>query len=156
MAAEPNRDDLDALMSKMKSAAAPLRATLQELHRKYAPVATGRVATYIPELAGADPGWFGISVVTADGMAFDVGDWERLFSIQSISKPFAFGLALEDHGREEVLAKVNVEPPMNSGDVPNVVSKLKEKLEGWKKDQDRKTKEVSFIQSHLPCQDVGC
>src|SRR5262249_29445729 len=33
-----------------------------------------------------------------------------LFSIQSISKPFVFGLALEDHGRESVLSKVSVEP----------------------------------------------
>ncbi|WP_165251544.1 glutaminase A [Paludisphaera soli] len=97
-------------MSKMKSAAAPFRATLQELHRKYATVADGRVATYIPELATADPAGFGISVVTADGLRFDVGDAERLFSIQSVSKPFVFGLALEDHGRERVLAKVGVEP----------------------------------------------
>jgi glutaminase len=68
------------------------------------------MATYIPELAGANPDWFGVSVVTADGMTFDVGDWEQPFSIQSISKPFVFGLALEDHGREEVLSRVNVEP----------------------------------------------
>ncbi|KAK5001441.1 hypothetical protein LTR28_012641 [Elasticomyces elasticus] len=30
---------------------------------------------------------------------------------------------------------------MNQGDVPSVVEKLKEKLEHWKSDQDRKTKE---------------
>ncbi|KAF2157828.1 hypothetical protein K461DRAFT_274057 [Myriangium duriaei CBS 260.36] len=41
----------------------------------------------------------------------------------------------------EELAKVGVEPPMNSGDVPAVVEKLKEKLQNWKSDQDRKTKE---------------
>ncbi|KAK4988156.1 multicopy suppressor of BFA (Brefeldin A) [Elasticomyces elasticus] len=41
----------------------------------------------------------------------------------------------------EELAKVGVEPPMNQGDVPSVVEKLKEKLEHWKSDQDRKTKE---------------
>jgi len=43
----------------------------------------------------------------------------------------------------EELAKVGVEPPMNSGDVPSVVEKLKQKLAHWRDDQDRKTKEVS-------------
>ncbi len=43
----------------------------------------------------------------------------------------------------EELAKVNVEPPMNQSDVPTVVEKLKEKLDHWKKDQKRKTQEVS-------------
>ncbi|KAF2233782.1 hypothetical protein EV356DRAFT_559825 [Viridothelium virens] len=41
----------------------------------------------------------------------------------------------------EELAKIGVDPPSNQGDVPGVVEKLKEKLDHWKKDQDRKTKE---------------
>jgi glutaminase len=110
VSAEDNRGDLDALVSKMKSAAAPFRETLAELHRKYHEDRSGTVATYIPELARADPAWFGISVVTTDGLVFEVGDANRLFSIQSISKPFVFGLALEDHGREAVLSKISVEP----------------------------------------------
>ena len=44
----------------------------------------------------------------------------------------------------EELAKVNVEPPMNQSDVPSVVEKLKAKLDHWKAEQDKKTKEVSF------------
>ncbi|HEY4232502.1 MAG TPA: glutaminase A, partial [Lacipirellulaceae bacterium] len=70
----------------------------------------GKVADYIPELALADPNWFAISVVTADGQVFDVGDHQQLFSIQSVSKPFVFGMSLEDHGRDAVLKKVGVEP----------------------------------------------
>lgn len=42
----------------------------------------------------------------------------------------------------EELAKVNVEPPMNQSDVPAVVEKLKTQLDTWKKDQEKKTKEV--------------
>lgn len=42
----------------------------------------------------------------------------------------------------EELAKVNVEPPMNQAGVPAVVEKLKGKRDSWKKDQDKKTKEV--------------
>lgn len=42
----------------------------------------------------------------------------------------------------EELAKVNVEPPMSQAGVPSVVEKLKEKRDQWKKDQEKKTKEV--------------
>lgn len=44
----------------------------------------------------------------------------------------------------EELAKVNIEPPMSQARVPTVVEKLKEKREQWKKDQEKKTKEVRF------------
>ena len=102
--------DVDFLVNRMKSAAAPLRGTLSELHAQFKDVCDGAVADYIPELAKADPEWFGISIVTADGQSFDVGDFKQLFSIQSVSKPFVFGLALEDHDRDAVLDRVGVEP----------------------------------------------
>lgn len=41
----------------------------------------------------------------------------------------------------EELAKVDVQPPTNQGEVAGVVDKLKEKLAQWKGDQDRKTKD---------------
>jgi glutaminase len=103
-------NDLDLLVGKMKSAASPLRQTLCELHEKYAPLTDGRIADYIPELAKASPEWFGISIVTVDGRTFEVGDSQRLFTIQSVSKPLMYGLALEDNGVEAVLARVGVEP----------------------------------------------
>jgi len=74
----------------------------------------GDVATYIPELGRADPGWFGICVLTADGQRYEVGDTDHEFTIQSISKPFVFGMALEDQGRDEVLEHVGVEPSGNA------------------------------------------
>ena len=101
---------LDALLTKMKSAASPLRDTLQELHARYKHENDGEVANYIPELAKADPDWFGISVVSIDGRTIDVGDSDQPFTIQSVSKPFVFGLALQDHGREHVLSKIGVQP----------------------------------------------
>ncbi|MBK7976401.1 MAG: glutaminase A [Deltaproteobacteria bacterium] len=101
---------LDALLGRMKAAASPLREALLEIHGQYAPVMDGVVASYIPELALADPNWFGLSVVTVDGQSVDVGDHQQTFTIQSVSKPLIFGLALEDQGREAVLAKVGVEP----------------------------------------------
>ncbi len=107
---KPTNANLDHLLNRMKSAAAPLRDVLRDLHGRYQSVDEGQVATYIPELAKADPSWFGISLVTTEGQSFDVGDYEQMFTIQSISKPFVFGLALGDHGREAVLKRVGVEP----------------------------------------------
>ena len=83
---------------------------MTELHEKYRLLNDGTVANYIPELALVNPELFGICVVTKDGQIFEVGDCDRLFTIQSISKAFVFGLALEDRGREYVNCKVCVEP----------------------------------------------
>lgn len=80
---------------------------------------SGEVASYIPELATADPGWFGISMVTADGSIYEVGDTRREFTIQSISKPLTFALALEAIGGEEVRKHVDVEP---SGEAFNSIT----------------------------------
>lgn len=109
---------MDDLIGGLKSAVAPCRATLQDLHNKYKSVNEGKIADYIPELALANPNWFGISIVTVDGQSFDVGDHQQLFSIQSVSKPFVFGMVLNDHGREAVLSKVGVEP---TGDAFNAI-----------------------------------
>src|SRR5258708_6310851 len=98
MSEEESPNDLDLLVGRMRSAAAPLRGTLHRLYDQFRDVRDGKVADYIPELAKADPEWFGISLVTAQGQAFDIGHYDVKFSIQSASKPFVFGLALEDHG----------------------------------------------------------
>jgi glutaminase len=91
---------------------------LVELHEKYKPLKEGRLANYIPELTKANPDWFGICVVTVDGQVYTVGDCEQLFTIQSISKAFVYGLALEAHGRDYVLTRVGVEP---TGDAFNSI-----------------------------------
>ena len=97
----------------------PISAHLRELHRELSTNTDGAVATYIPELAKANPDWFGICVVTTNGGVYEAGDSRQTFTIQSISKPFVYGLALEDQGREAVLAKVGVEP---TGDAFNSIS----------------------------------
>jgi glutaminase len=97
----------------------PVLEYLQGLLDEYRDVDDGDVATYIPELGRADPSWFGICVVTADGHVYEVGDSAVEFTIQSISKPFVFGMALEDQGRDAVLERVGVEP---SGDAFNSIA----------------------------------
>lgn len=94
-----------------------LSSFLAALHQRYQTLNAGEVAGYIPELAKANPDWFGIAVVTCDGQVLTVGDAEQTFTIQSISKVFTYGMALEDYGRENLLKKVGVEPtgdPFNS------------------------------------------
>lgn len=102
--------DLRSLANSIQAVASPFRAYLSDLHDKYKSLNEGNVADYIPELALAKPEWFGICAVTTDGQVFDVGDCDKVFTIQSISKAFVYGLALEDHGREYVNSKVSVEP----------------------------------------------
>jgi len=97
----------------------PIIDFLQSLHEELKGLSEGEVATYIPELAKANPDWFGICIVTASGQVYEVGDTNLPFTIQSISKPFVYGLALEDNGLDEVLPKVGVEP---SGDAFNSIS----------------------------------
>ncbi|TAK92570.1 MAG: glutaminase A, partial [Verrucomicrobia bacterium] len=97
----------------------PVLDYLTEIHREFAGLKTGEVATYIPELAKADPDWFGICLVTATGAIYEVGDTNQPFTIQSISKPFIYGLAMEDNGRKAVLEKVGTEP---TGDAFNSIS----------------------------------
>ena len=48
-----------------------------------------------PELASADPDLFGICLATVDGALYEAGDTRAPFTIQSMSKPLTYGLALE-------------------------------------------------------------
>ncbi|MEO0455298.1 MAG: glutaminase A [Cyanobacteria bacterium P01_A01_bin.114] len=105
-----NIGDLQSLASSITAMTSPFRNYLNDLHEKYQSLNEGAIADYIPELALAKPEWFGICAVTAAGQIFEAGECDQLFSIQSISKAFVFGLALEDHGREYVNSKVSVEP----------------------------------------------
>jgi glutaminase len=97
----------------------PIQDYLRELHARHINLRDGQVATYIPELAKANPDWFGICLVTTDGHVYEVGDSRQHFTIQSISKPFVYGLALEDNTRAEVLKKISVEP---TGEAFNAIS----------------------------------
>src|SRR5262245_10560528 len=95
-----------------------VQALVEDLHTKYQPLTEGEVATYIPELAKANPDDFGIALMTPEGHFFAAGDYERPFTIQSISKPFTFGMAVEELGESVVSRHVGVEP---SGDAFNSI-----------------------------------
>ena len=96
----------------------PFADAIHELHSRLSELRDGTVADYIPELGRADPELFGIAVATADGAMNAAGDAEHPFTIQSISKALIFGMALEHHGLDGVLARVGVEP---TGDAFNSI-----------------------------------
>ena len=97
---------------------ARIQKIIDDVYEKYKNVDDGTVATYIPELSKADPKHFGICLATVDGRIFEAGDCGVEFTIQSMSKPFAFQMALEEHGIERLLKHVGVEP---SGDAFNSI-----------------------------------
>lgn len=92
---------------------------IHELFERYRSCGEGALADYIPELAKADPNWFGISVFTADGHCYEVGETAREFTIQSISKAFTYGMILDEFGIEQVEKRIGVEP---SGEAFNSIS----------------------------------
>jgi glutaminase len=79
----------------------------------------GVLANYIPELSKVNPKNFGMALTTVDGHQYSYGSTNIPFTLQSVSKPFVYGMAIQAHGVEKVLEKISVEP---SGDAFNSIS----------------------------------
>jgi len=79
----------------------------------------GALASYIPELTKVNPGNLGVVLTTVDGHQYSYGDTDVQFTIQSVSKPFVYGMAIQEYGVNKVLEKISVEP---SGDAFNSIS----------------------------------
>ncbi|MFT4049253.1 MAG: glutaminase A [Solirubrobacterales bacterium] len=97
----------------------PVADFLQTLHERHVDERSGAVADYIPELAAAEPDFFGISMVTTQGAVYEAGDTRERFTIQSISKPLTYGLAIDELGEEKVRSHIGVEP---TGDAFNSIT----------------------------------
>jgi glutaminase len=109
-------DDSDASTSPLSSA---LAAVLDSVLEQARPQTSGELATYIPELAREDPEQLGIALASVRGTVHEAGDSGAEFTIQSVSKPFVFALALEQAGLAEVIRHVGLEP---SGEPFNAIS----------------------------------
>lgn len=101
-----------------------IQSVLSEVYEKNKKNQMGLPASYIPELAKVDPEAFALSVVTTKGEVFSVGSEQNLFTMQSTSKPFLYGLALKEKGSDFVHSKVGVEP---TGEAFNSIIELEEK-----------------------------
>lgn len=97
----------------------PVPEYLDEVLRQCAGHDDGELADYIPELAAVDPDRLAVALCMPDGQLYGAGDVEAQFTIQSISKPFVYALALVRHGLEGMERFVGVEP---SGDPFNEIS----------------------------------
>ncbi len=76
----------------------------------------GAVASYIPSLGVVSPENFGICVAMSDGPVYGAGQWQKPFSIQSISKVFSLSLVMS-YDYESIWRRVFREPsgtPFNS------------------------------------------
>ncbi len=77
------------------------QAILEEIEKEIQPLfSQGKVANYIPALATVNPNQFAMSIQMFDGTSFGVGEVDKKFSIQSISKVFTFTLALNFYGKD--------------------------------------------------------
>ncbi len=106
-------------MDTLQPVAELVQRYLDRICAQYAGVTDGKLADYIPELARVDPDGLALSLSSADGYIYESGDAALEFTIQSISKPFTYALALDQIGAEAVDAKIGVEP---SGEAFNEIS----------------------------------
>lgn len=97
----------------------PVRSTLDAVLATARPNTSGHVADYIPELARVDPDPLGVAIVSTRGDVYDAGDSDIAFTVQSVSKPFVFALALDALGLDKVTQHVGLEP---SGEPFNAIS----------------------------------
>ncbi|MGL5713648.1 MAG: glutaminase A [Paraclostridium sp.] len=81
----------------------------------------GQVATYIPELRNAKKDDLGICLIDTTNNIYKAGNYDKKFTIQSISKAIVLAMVLEDNDWEYVFSKVGMEP---SGDPFNSIMKL--------------------------------
>ena len=81
----------------------------------------GAVADYIPELGKADPNQLGICIYPIQGEKIKLGDCDKRFTIQSISKIISLCVALELFGPQKLFEKVEAEP---SGEAFNSLVEL--------------------------------
>jgi Glutaminase len=99
---------------------------LEELYQRHLALHEDEIVGYYapgsgyhkPEITKSKHKRFAICLATTEGEIFYAGDHNQPFALQSISKVFVYGMALETHGRDNVLERVGVE---TSGDAFNSI-----------------------------------
>lgn len=90
---------------------------LETIYNEVKPlVGTGRMPSYIPQLAEVPRERFGMAVCTIEGNVYHIGDASTNLSVQSISKLFTLTLAMQLVG-DEIWTRMGREPsgtPFNS------------------------------------------
>jgi len=97
------------------------QAHLATLTERLRPLRDGEPNGLDPSSPEADR--HALAVCTIDGQQVHAGDADVPVALQSMSKPFIYGLALDTLGRDVVLRHCNVEP---TGEAFNSISELEE------------------------------
>ncbi len=84
-------------------------AALNQAYTKFKDLKEGKNADYIPALAKVPSNYYGIALVTVDGQVHQIGDIDKLFSIQSISKVFTMAQVMQESGEQVVEDGVGVD-----------------------------------------------
>ena len=90
---------------------------LNKVYDKVKKKKTGKVASYIPELAKVDPKIYGIVIVTCCGKVYKIGDFKKTVAIESIAKVFTLCMALQHHNKDHIIDKIGTQTsflPFNS------------------------------------------
>ncbi len=103
-----NEQDMkrDSLLDDFES----FRKWMDDTYESVKTESSGKVATYIPELASVNPQLFAMSVMTVRAQRHSVGDADFLTSLQSVVKPFLFSMAMMQHGPEYLDRFIGHEP----------------------------------------------
>lgn len=95
---------LYAQNNKAEAITASALSTIMEKHKDA--YKDGKVADYIPELGKADPSDLALAIVGKDGKVVSIGDTNKKFTMQSISKIVALMLAVLENGEHAVFEKM--------------------------------------------------
>ena len=94
-----------------------VRALVSDAHERFGSNRDGTVSDVYPALAQVPQDLFGLCVVGVNGATYASGDWDILFSIMSVSKPFVFALVLQVPGADATRRRLGVNAtglPFNS------------------------------------------
>jgi len=86
-----------------------IEKALNDAYAKYKGVKEGKNADYIPVLAKVPSQYFSIVVVTPEGQITTIGDADKEFSIQSISKVFTLAEVLQESTEKKIVDTVGVD-----------------------------------------------
>jgi glutaminase len=83
-----------------------VQKSIEDAYQQFRSITDGKNSQVYPALARMPSELFGICIVGVSGNVYSIGDFEREFSIMSVSKPFVFALICELIGAEESRKKL--------------------------------------------------
>jgi glutaminase len=106
---------------------AKVAALVEAAYERFRNNSEGTVSDVYPALARIPADHFGLCVVGTNGAVHATGDWDVLFTVMSVSKPFVFALVCDALGHDVVRERVGV----NATGLPfNALSAIERSVRG--------------------------